>query len=78
MRFCGRCHPMLSYAIVTSVALVLADHLLSGGSPGWVFGVVFMMGMVMVVVRHPQLLRDARGTVLLLALLPVVASCVYD
>jgi hypothetical protein len=67
-----------SYVIVTSIALVLADRLLSGGSPGWVVSVVLMMGVVMVVARHPQLLRDPRGAALLLALLPVVASCVYD
>jgi hypothetical protein len=67
-----------SYVIVTSIALVLADRLLSDGSPGWVVGVVLMMGVVMVVARHPQLLRDPRGAALLLALFPVVASCVYD
>jgi len=67
-----------SFIIATIIAIVIADRLLAGCSPGWVMALVLLAGAALVVARHPHLLRDPRGVLLLLALLPVMAACFHD
>ncbi len=66
------------FVLITLISIVVVDRLLFGGSPGWVLGVVLLGGALLVMVRHPHLLRDRRGAALLLSVVPVALSCGYD
>jgi hypothetical protein len=71
-------HSLPSFVIAMLCAIVIADRLLAGCSPGWVVALVLMGGAGLVLLRHPQLLRDARGVLLLLTLVPVMLACFFD
>lgn len=67
-----------SFFIVTIVAIIIADRLLAGCSPGWVVALVMLGGAGLVLARHPHLLRDPCGALVLLTLVPVMGACFLD
>lgn len=67
-----------AFIVTTLVVLVLADFLLAGSSAGWVVGPLLLTGGLVVLLRHPHLLRDRLALSMMLVLVPIAGACVYD
>lgn len=66
-----------AFIIATLMLLVVADRLLADTSPGWVIAPLLLAGVGLVLLRHPQLLRDAIGLLLLALVVPLAGAAVH-
>jgi hypothetical protein len=78
MRVHGVLRSLPTYLLTTVILLVLADRLLADSSPGWVLAPLLLVGAGVVLLRHPQMLRDPPALAWLLLLVPLAGACVMD
>lgn len=69
---------MPAFVITTLVLIITADVLLAGVSPGWVVAPLLLVAGVVVLLRHPHLLRDPPAIAGMLLLVPIAGACVHD
>lgn len=76
-----RTHTLLrslpAFSLATLIAIIVCDRLLGGTSPGWVIAPLLLSGAALVLLRHPQLLRDPPALAWLLLLVPLAGACVF-